>query len=155
MVFKHRSWYFRLNKWNICSTITVTNPTKIWNSLHQNCEAKQWICESENHYMENHSLHQKVKPSEVTTPDYEFLCFLLTRAKQEEDRGGLWHWEEGKVSVEKHKYYYHTSFMFTYLSTHWHTIYKSHILELNFRIAFGIGPSNPTYIYITKRIPNA
>ena len=77
-------------------------PTKIWNSRHQSCEAKQGICESENHYMKNHSLHQKVWPSEVTTPDYEFLCLFLTRAEQEEDRGGLWHWEEGRVSVEAH-----------------------------------------------------
>ena len=30
---------------------------------------------------------------------------------------------------------------------------QSQTLELNFRVAFGFKPSNPTYIYITKAIP--
>ena len=68
----------------------------ISNSLYQSCEAKQRICESQNHYMKINSLHQKVWPSEMTASDYEFLCLFLTRAKQEEDREGLWHWEEGR-----------------------------------------------------------
>ena len=50
-----------------------------WNSLFQSCEAKQRICDSENHYMKNHSLHQKVWPSEVMAPDYEFLCLFQMR----------------------------------------------------------------------------
>ena len=73
----------------IYALLTVIKPTRIWNSLCQSCEVKQRICESENHYMKNHSLHQKVWPSEVTAPDYEFLCLFLTRAKQKKDRGGF------------------------------------------------------------------
>ena len=32
-------------------------------------DSKQRICESENHYIKNHSLHQKVWPSEIMAPD--------------------------------------------------------------------------------------
>ena len=109
--------------------LTVIKPTTIWNSLYQSCEAKQRICESEGHYMKHHSLRQKVWPSGVTAPYYEFFCLFLTRAKQEQDRGGLCHWEERRFQCKHiHKYYYHTLFMFTYLSRQWYTIYKSHTL---------------------------
>ena len=70
--------------------LTFIKPARIWNSLFQSCEAKQRICDSVNHYMKNHSLHQKDWPSEVTVLDYGFLCLFLTHAKQEKDR-----WELG------------------------------------------------------------
>ena len=37
--------------------LTVIKATRIWNSLYQSCEAKQRLCESENHYMKNQSLY--------------------------------------------------------------------------------------------------
>ena len=48
---------------------TAIKPMRIWNLLYQSFEAKQRICESENHFMKNHSLHQKDWPSEVTASD--------------------------------------------------------------------------------------
>ena len=40
---------------------------------------------------------------------YEFLCLFLTRAKQEEDRGGHGHWQEGRFQWK------HTQILLSYL----------------------------------------
>ena len=45
--------------------------------------------------------------------------------------------------------------MSTYLSTQWYTIYYRTRLNQISESLFGLEPSNPTYIYITKRIPNS
>ena len=136
MVFKRRNYYSRLNKWNIC----FTNCYKTYENL--KFTISKFRNETKNMWIWKPLYEKSLTPPksltfrrDVASPGYGLWCLFLTRAKQEEDRGGeLWALRRGEVSVETH-----TQILLSYLSyvhifeyTMLHYLY-SHTLEIKFQ----------------------